>query len=499
MDITELLGPSNLKKLRFLELLNAHSTEWISRERLALDLNISVNGLLLLYDSVSLSTSNLMSKIKIEVSSGLGFKLKAPISSILDEIRLELLKSEISFNLVLDSFNNNYMSKTIFLERMFISRATFYREINKLKNFLVKFKLSFNSKNGKIIGELNEIRKFYFHFFWQTYKTFDWPFKKNYFDDAKSMIDSVQKSSTIRLDLVTKRRFMYLLAIVFNDVHQELIMKEKVNIQVKENSFFSAIALLFHHKYYLLNESEIENEIYYVYHFYLSCLASNKEEKVANIAMEYFKENETEEYEFSNALLTSMQEEYPSIFKNDSEKKSILFRGIQLMIELKTFGEVYFDYSNGVVATFNPDFQFKLEGHLSQMIEKFQFSYIDQTMLDFIVIRITNYFHLSANLKSTMTEYTVMIISESYDHERYIESKLNGLVPMAIKVVEKPHRDRKIDLIITDMKCTTFYPDIPNFNFLDLFSTRDWIKLREKIVGYHSLKKKLEGSKNYAN
>lgn len=489
MNIAELLGPSNLKKLRFLELLNMNSSEWVSKENLALSLNISINGLLLLYDSIGLSNSQLMSKITIESNSSLGFRIATTISSILDEIRLELLKSEISFNLLLDSFNNNYLSKNIFLERMFISRATFYREINKLKAFLMQFGLSFDSKSGKVIGELSKIRKFYFHLFWETCKNFDWPFQKISYKEMQQEVEFFQKNSTISLDVVTKTRLMYFLAVVFHDIQQESFIVEKAEIKIKQNSLFHAITSLLKNRYYLMNEKEIEKEIRYVYQFFLSFLVSNKDEYIFELAMIYFKENESNQYEFSKELLRLVEVDYPKIFKSSREKNNVLFSGIQLLIELEVFGSVYFDKYDKMSISYSDEFQFKLENQLRRMIGKFKFFYITQETFSFITIMIMNYFYFSVDLKSTMNEYKVVIISESYNHERYIKSRLKELVPMKLKIIETPALDEKVDLIITDMKCTTFYPEIPSFTILDIFSTKDWAKLTETILKYNSLKK----------
>ncbi len=499
MDITELLGASNLKKLRFLELLNTNASEWVSKENLAVNLNVSINGLLLLYESVSFSNFDLMSKIKIESNSSLGFKLATPISFILDEIRLELLKSEISFNLLIDSFNNNYVSKNIFLERMFISRATFYREINKLKHFLMKFDLSFNSKSGKVIGELSQVRKFYFHLFWEACKNFDWPFQKISFYEIQNELDNFQKNASIDLDIVTKRRFILFLAVVFNDIQQSLFINKKDKVKIETNPLFYAISQLFKSRYYLVKEKEIEKEINYVYHFFLSFLASNKEKKIYEIAMVYFKENQSEQYAFADELLTNIEIDFPTIFKNSGEKENVLFSGVQLVIEIKSFGVVYFDNYKQMLLTYNNEFQCKLEKNLEKLIRKCNLSYIDKSVFDFIVIMISNYFYFSVDLKSTMTEYTVMIITESYNHERYIKSRLNELIPMKLNVIDKPVIGENVDIIITDMKCTAFYPNIPSFNILDIFSKKDWAKLTERMLTYNSQKKKIFRRSYYAD
>ena len=94
----------------------------------------------------------------------------------IDEYRLHLLKSSLSFQFMQTLLLKPTIGLENFLQQNYISRATISRRMQPMIKYLAKYQLKINFQKFRIEGNEIAIRLAFFYFFWLGYRNLFWPF-----------------------------------------------------------------------------------------------------------------------------------------------------------------------------------------------------------------------------------------------------------------------------------------------------------------------------------
>ncbi|WP_313631010.1 helix-turn-helix domain-containing protein [Enterococcus devriesei] len=94
----------------------------------------------------------------------------------IDEYRLHLLKSSLSFQFMQALLLKPTLGLENFLQQNYISRATISRKMQPMIKYLAKYQLKINFQKFRLEGNEIAIRLAFFYLFWLGYRNLFWPF-----------------------------------------------------------------------------------------------------------------------------------------------------------------------------------------------------------------------------------------------------------------------------------------------------------------------------------
>lgn len=181
----------------------------VKKEELALDLDCSLR-------TVDYTLAELQQTFETESSS---MKIETKPDSILqlsgkDELfirgllhRFYLQDDMVRF--FLEAIAHKQKANT-FVEKHFISRATFFRKLKKINTWLRDYKLSFDLRSLQLKGHERQIRQFYYIVLFEITNRIAWPFPfaKQLIEDR---LDSIISTFDLHLSNSQYESFLYLL------------------------------------------------------------------------------------------------------------------------------------------------------------------------------------------------------------------------------------------------------------------------------------------------
>lgn len=167
-----LLQGSEKRQIRLAELL-IHTGEWMTLEELAHQLNCSERTLK--YDFKNFQET--FSDFTIE-SSHHGVRLMFDNNKGLKNIYINIFDSSNAFKIIETIFFNETYSVTELAELLYISPSTLYRTIHQINESTQKYGFQIQTNPCKLTGKEEEIRFFYYQFFYEKYTILTWPYQQ---------------------------------------------------------------------------------------------------------------------------------------------------------------------------------------------------------------------------------------------------------------------------------------------------------------------------------
>lgn len=128
-------------------------------------------------------------------------------------IKCDYLKNNLNYIFLDSLFNENHSSVQEFCDTHFISTATFYTKKKELDALLDANKVTIDTKHF-CIRSFNDmyVREFYYHFYWEAFKTITWPFKTLDKKVIEAILEPFLSSANITLSNVEREQILYRLA-----------------------------------------------------------------------------------------------------------------------------------------------------------------------------------------------------------------------------------------------------------------------------------------------
>ncbi|WP_208929697.1 helix-turn-helix domain-containing protein, partial [Enterococcus rotai] len=141
---------------------------------------------------------------------GVQFVELDPMQDTYLQIKRDYLKNNLNYILLDSLFNEHYSSAQEFCEAHFISMATFYTKKKELDVLLALNKVTIDTKNFRI-RSFNDIyvREFYYHFYWESFKTITWPFKTIEKKTIEVILDPFLENAHITVSNAEKDQILF--------------------------------------------------------------------------------------------------------------------------------------------------------------------------------------------------------------------------------------------------------------------------------------------------
>ncbi|WP_035052130.1 helix-turn-helix domain-containing protein [Carnobacterium pleistocenium] len=217
-----LMDSSSLRRLELMELLNS-SGNWWTVEEIALRLNCSVRSVkadIYYYNNFSSNS------IKLITSNHYGVKLILPASFQMESIYQEMLADNVNCQILECLYQEKLNSIEDYADYLFTSTSSIIRNVKHINLFLEEYNLTVQRNPMRIVGQEQQIRYFYSIFFWEKYGTKIGGTQYLEFDEARRIIQRLEKSTDIALSPIIENKLAICLLICLERISKGYIMQE---------------------------------------------------------------------------------------------------------------------------------------------------------------------------------------------------------------------------------------------------------------------------------
>ncbi|MBP1042617.1 helix-turn-helix domain-containing protein [Vagococcus sp. BWB3-3] len=316
MNITLLLPTQQQNEFALLTLLIKASPNWLSRDDLRTSLSLPASAIQKSYRQLESKLLTVYPKLALEVNTTLGYRINQNINSYLGTILLSYLQDAPSFKILSVAFDSHPFNAAILADSLEVSRATYYREVSNLNQFLASYELSFDAKKGQLIGQRHVIRQFAQQFFWSAYKNSDFPLMSDRHLDVTSLIAELEVLLGTSLDSVSQKKIRFSLAISFLDIRQSHYIDQALLHRLPEDPLFQLIHNTLSRQFYLLDPSIIIKESQFVYQTLLTRILSVNTDFSSGIVINYFSRYEPSSFAYVTDILAQLRSTYPALFSS---------------------------------------------------------------------------------------------------------------------------------------------------------------------------------------
>lgn len=167
----QLLNQSERRQLLGVEILHRHE-DWMTLSELSKKLDCSVR---VLKDDIAHFKNN-FDMFTIETSNN-GIRLNMNNNTGLKSLYQHTLNNSTAFNLLENIFLNENISIIDLTKVLYVSSSTIYRLIDQINEKFKDKNFKIETNPCRIIGSENEIRYFFYNYFYEKYSSLDWPYK----------------------------------------------------------------------------------------------------------------------------------------------------------------------------------------------------------------------------------------------------------------------------------------------------------------------------------
>lgn len=284
--------------------------------------------------------------IQLEKDTSLGIKFnenKTNIDTYI-EIKRIYIKNNLYYALIDSLFNSEINSVNSFCEAFYISPSLFYKKKKELDTILSKNKIFINVKKFSL-ESINEIflREFMYNLYWETYKTYYWPFTSINKSALEELVYSFVKKNNINLYYLEINQIIYRLAIQLirikskNFFDKSLVTKylpEKLIIFLNDfNSYYEKLA----------PKSETDNEVSYLAFLIVSNYSSAYMFLPEDIdyLINYYKKKELSEFDLALNFFTKVTYSNDNNNSAYQEKRRGILHLTHINIYAHFFNECY--------------------------------------------------------------------------------------------------------------------------------------------------------------
>ncbi|MTD40216.1 HTH domain-containing protein [Erwinia sp. CPCC 100877] len=262
---------SENQEVDVLKYLDRHSRTWVTTEEIATSLNISRVTVNKIVKSIQ-TRINGNPNIAIEILKNKGIFFCARSSVYIIDVIQSIYRSSLTYKLITSLLNESIVSLEQFSIKNFISLASIRRKISTINDILSSYNIVI--KSNRIVGDEQNIRSFFFKYYWEIHRGTEWPFPSVDKQNLVSVAEKVSDNLNVWCSQVSYEQIYYLLAIARLRYKKSHVIEKKQEFidRVKNNIMFEQTKKIWLKEFPFLNLSE--NELYY-YYFIVSSFSLN--------------------------------------------------------------------------------------------------------------------------------------------------------------------------------------------------------------------------------
>ncbi len=191
----------------------------VNKEELVLDLNCSIRTVDYTLAELQQTFVTESSSMKIELKPDSILQLSGKDELIIREMLHRLYLQDDMVRFFLEAIAHQQKANT-FVEKHFISRATFFSQIKKnINTWLRDYQLSFDLRSLQLKGQERQIRQFYYIVLFEITNGIFWPFSfdKQLIEDR---LDAIVSTFDLQLSNTQYESFLYLLGSQYHRTSQ---------------------------------------------------------------------------------------------------------------------------------------------------------------------------------------------------------------------------------------------------------------------------------------
>lgn len=185
--------------------------EFVHRADLAGELNCSLRTVDATLNELQVEIEKGSTSMKIDFVNGQTMQLTGKDDAFLKRLLHHFYLQDDMIRFFLVAISKKISAKT-FVDEQYMSRATFFRKLKQLNQWLAKYELAFNLRTLELQGDERHIRQFYFTTLLEITGKITWPFP---FDREKieHRLDAIVRGLSLQLSSTQKEAYLYLLAV----------------------------------------------------------------------------------------------------------------------------------------------------------------------------------------------------------------------------------------------------------------------------------------------
>ncbi|AUJ87419.1 helix-turn-helix domain-containing protein [Enterococcus sp. CR-Ec1] len=254
-------------EIKVLQFLHKNQNKWLKLKRMADYFDVSPPKMSKILKGLSILGSE-NQHIAIEIIASKGIYVTFSRNKDFLELCEYIYKNSLPYKLIYALLNESIRDLGEFADSNYISVASVRRVISRINNVL-KGKNITIVKN-KIIGSEINIRAFFFCYFWEIHKGYEWPFDSQIKKDTIIRIhEKAYVKSGVLLNLSSYEQVYYLLAISFIRSKQKMYVESDAEFEnlSANNPLFNIMREVWSETFW--NHPQYETEFQYI--FFVGC------------------------------------------------------------------------------------------------------------------------------------------------------------------------------------------------------------------------------------
>ncbi|MEG0256172.1 helix-turn-helix domain-containing protein [Vagococcus sp.] len=400
--------------------------------------------------------------------------------SLLDIFILTKLKETTQFYFTNNLFYQNEVQLNKAQLDLHFSFSNTFRLWKEYCLYLANYELDFLKSTGTFLGEEENIRYYFFHYYWNMFKGLEWPFEQINREEVISVVRSFEEVLPTKLSRVEFEKLLYWIAIiqVRNSIGQQLINNEltatfAISDSINEDLLGIRGTLCVESnaedKYF-----QVEEELLFFYFILVRESNFNREWLLDNLLLKVEVPNKS-----LSELLVFQSNKLKSLIQGKKIYKSLQVRFLQVWIEKLVWG----DYSG----RFNLDQKKKTSNAtIDLFLQDILYSYCSkvasilklkgiQNQLEFIVEEFKEIIQASLPKEKIIAQ---LIVDMPWVNEIQLREKLKN---SGLQLEESGNKNRIPQLIITNL--AYIYSEKKGMNIL-YFNSTEFNENEQKHLSY---------------
>lgn len=479
-----LLNTAMKRRLYLIEFLTKHQ-RWWSLEEAAATLECSTKTLI---TDVNYINDELEEYLHIDISKMKGIKAQPVQSNKINNIYQKILQDSNEFQFIEAVFLNPNRDAEYWINKLFLSEATFYRMVNSTAKALKRRGLVLERKPFRITApDERWVRFFYQSYFLEAYGTTEWPFDL----ERQQLVCFVMRTSTdfdILWDDHEIIEHAYLLMVTIIRASQGFMLSEEIYAEpddfldrlIKSNRSYSEKFAVTNYKLVPMWHRETSRTVFHEYYNW----ANRQQEFRIQTAIEQFLKRVCQAVDFP---------------LNERDEKKI----VQQMMGLYSTYSLYpydreilhnqsQEYARNIQRIY-PIFSKIVSVHLREIEKDCNFPWVQKTEADVRCILLKEWANLPLQLESLRRSLSILVVSHrGVRHAKMLRSLLKAPYgdrfkidlykesPLFVSTAELEHFE-DYDLVVTNDPIHNYQ----NENLMivdDYLSEADWEVLNRRII-----------------
>ncbi|PED40793.1 BglG family transcription antiterminator [Bacillus cereus] len=180
----------------------------------------------------------------IKSRKGKGICLYMPLSTSSKEVSSLLFRESLTFQILDLLFKGNVKTSISLARILYVQASTLPCILKRVENYLKTFRLKFERKSLKVVGDEIQIIEMYYDLYLKSYKHSEWPFQGYNQGKIFRYLEQLEELLGISLHLCSRRNLSYYIAIWLKRKQQgyQINSKENFLYYYVDTSFYKRIS-----------------------------------------------------------------------------------------------------------------------------------------------------------------------------------------------------------------------------------------------------------------